>query len=159
MRALPRGRLGCAGSDAERMWYCAGYARELCVLAREASATTGEAQLCAHIGRFAEAVPVAAAQVHALVAHSVELALKYAAAAGVDAATTPLIAGLERLRQIQAAPAETDSPDVPVVPNARNESHTYAERSAPTPPPRGWITRLARAWLTRSSARSVNSNS
>jgi HD-like signal output (HDOD) protein len=152
MRALPQGRLGDAGSDAERMWHCAGYARELCALASEASAATCEAQLAAHVDRFAEAVPVAAAQVHALAAHSVELALKYAAAAGVDAATTPLIAGLERLRQIQTAPAEADSPNapvVPVLPNTPSRSPTQAERLSPVPRPRErWITRWTRAWRT-----------
>lgn len=99
---LPEGTLAAATSTASRMQHCTGYARELCALARIASAEGREAAFAAHVARFAQAVPVRPQAMRELLARSVELARGYAAGAGLAVADTPMLNGM---RQLSAAPA------------------------------------------------------
>jgi eukaryotic-like serine/threonine-protein kinase len=110
MQPLPARALGKPGGALERMWHCAGYARELCSLAREAPADQRERMFAAHRARFRGTLEVDASQVRGLIAHSVEAASKYGAAASKYGAAAELVhaqtALLEGLRALAEAPAE-----------------------------------------------------
>jgi len=109
---LPEGTLAAATSTASRMQHCTGYARELCALARIASAEGREAAFAAHVARFAQAVPVRPQAMRELLARSVELARGYAAGAGLAVAETPMLAGMRQLAN--GAPDATPVAAAPV---------------------------------------------
>ena len=113
-----------------------------------------------HIARFAPAVAVPLDKVYVLIAHSVELAMKYVAASGLNQSKTPLLEGLNAL----SAMAETSSPSSrefkrPDVDNGdrpldAGEPRTAGDIPPPErtlhenqPPAQSSLTlRLARAW-------------
>jgi serine/threonine protein kinase len=97
MQPLPACALDKPGSELERMWHCAGYARELCSLAREAPANELNRMFAAHRARFRGSIDIDALQVRALIAHSVEAASKYGTAAELVHTRTALLEGLHVL--------------------------------------------------------------
>ena len=156
MTALPSGELVAPARDTDRMRYCAAYARELCDAIRIAASGRHSEALDAHIARFDPVIRVAADRVHALIAHSVELAMKYVAASSLKQSSTPLLEGLHALSamtdtasttrrmgtltQTQAA-ALSDSP------TTAGEERPPIEAANDEAPPQSSLTlRLARAW-------------
>ena len=159
MAALPAGGLEAAKNELERMWYCAAYARELCDAIRIVPPQRRIAALEEHIARFAPAVPAPLGKVIELIAHSVELAMKYTTASGLKQSKTPLLVGLNAL----GALVETSPPSReftrPVAddreqPTGVHERRTPDDGPSPdetvqedSPPPQSSLTlRLARAW-------------
>jgi serine/threonine protein kinase len=106
MHALPAGSVAASKSDAELMCLCAGYARELCTLARETPAAGREQAFARHRRRYADAVQVEAAQIRLLIGHSVTAALQYVQASGLKLVETPLLDAMRALSQ----PRETEAP-------------------------------------------------
>ena len=159
MQPLPARAVGKPRSDLERLWHCAGYARELCSLAREAPAHQRERMFDAHRARFRATIDADPLQVRALIAQSVEAAAKYGTAAELAHAETAL---LEGLRALAAAPVEDEAagpcPERPVavivslVPPPRPaQAARAAEPSGdtlvlPERPPLQDGTMLGRAW-------------
>jgi HD-like signal output (HDOD) protein len=94
---LPPGDLQPALEPAARLWQCAGYARELCALARITDAAAREHALEAHIRRFAPSIRIDAAKVRELMTHSVEVAGNYIAAAGFSVSKTATLEGMSAL--------------------------------------------------------------
>ena len=117
MHTLPEDEIGAAASDIDRMWHCAGYARELCALARVESAEERERAFAAHLQRFALAVPVESEQVRRLIAGSVDAALKHVVASELKLTQTSLLDGLRELAEPSPAHGDenggdpADSPD------------------------------------------------
>jgi HD-like signal output (HDOD) protein len=111
MRALPADSVAVPQSDSERMQLCAGYARELCTLARETPAGAREQAFARHRRRFADAVPVEDAQVRQLIGHSVVAAQQYMKASGLALVETPLLEAMRALSQPRAAQAQTPGMD------------------------------------------------
>jgi len=97
MRSLPAGIVRPATNEAERIWHCAAYARELCELARLEDPIVREAAFGQHRARFEQTVTVEPLQLRALLAHSMEAATKYVASAELDLTQTSLIEGLHAL--------------------------------------------------------------
>jgi hypothetical protein len=106
MAALPPGELPGPVTESDRMAYCAAYARELCDAIRIAPCDRRVQALDAHVARFEPAIPVPATKLCVLIAHSVELALKYVTASGLKQPRTPLLDGLNAL----SAMVETSAP-------------------------------------------------
>jgi len=127
LQPLPEGELGAPQGEAERMWHCASYARELCTLARETPLAAIEEALQAHIVRYDESIPVERVKVRALVGHSVDAALKYVAASGLAGTHTALLDGLAALREPIA-----DRPGDPSPPPMIAESHVLETRDLAT---------------------------
>jgi len=152
MRSLPNHALEPAQSAAERMWYCAGYARELCALARETTAPTAGQDLAQHIDRFGHAMPLPVEQVRALVGQSIEVALKYIAASGLDATRTALLDGLAALGGTAASSpqASIDKSEAPAPADdlVAMRVDTASGISMSPPRPLGWTGRIARVWRT-----------
>ncbi|RPI45602.1 MAG: HDOD domain-containing protein [Betaproteobacteria bacterium] len=122
MHALPEEQIGTASSDVERMWHCAGYARELCALARLENGEDREAAFAAHLQRFALAVPIESTQLRPMVAASVEAALKHVIASELKLAQTTLLDGLRELAEPPTVPAEEGASAASAeAPNARPE--------------------------------------
>lgn len=117
MRELPAGRVDPAREASGRIWHCAAYARELCALARIENPAAREAAFQAHATRFAAAIPVDPMQVRALLAHSMEAATKYVAAAELAMTQTTLMDGLRELAAAAAgdAPVAADAGSAPTV--------------------------------------------
>lgn len=86
-----------AGSEAQRAWLCAGFARELCTLARECSLEQIETAFRALMARFQDVLPVASQPLRKLIAHSVEAASHYMEAAELRPTQTALLDGLRTL--------------------------------------------------------------
>ena len=158
MAALPPGELAPPATESERMAYCAAYARELCDAIRIAPWDQRVEALDAHIARFEPAIPVEASKVCALIARSVELALKYVAASGLKQQRTPLLDGLNALSAMAdtsagasrdlPGPAAVESEPSTEVKSAARESPVAAAdtpRHEATPQP-SLTLRLARAW-------------
>jgi hypothetical protein len=159
---LPADNLVPATSQAERMGHCAGYARELCDVIRRSAASDLEGALQNHAARFAQVVPVELAQVHALIEHSVEVALKYVAASGLAQPKTALFDGLTALRPMPAtSQPEATAPTAPPFANESGQTHVGEARSvqandappargvappALAPAPTGLGSKFARAW-------------
>ncbi len=97
MHALPEGEVPAATTELERMWHCAGFARELCALARIECAAERERALAAHLHRFAATVPIDIAEVRALIAKSVDAALGHVLASELKLTQTTLLDGLREL--------------------------------------------------------------
>jgi serine/threonine protein kinase len=97
MHALPEGEVLPATTDLQRMWHCAAFARELCMLARIECAAERELAFSAHLQRFAAAVPADASGVRALIAGSVEAALNHVLASELKLTQTILLDGLREL--------------------------------------------------------------
>jgi serine/threonine protein kinase len=113
MHPLPAGRVAMPQSDAERMSLCAGYARELCTLARETPTAEREQAFTSHQRRYADAVPVEAAQIRLLIAHSVTAALQYVQASGLKLVETPMLDAMRALSQPQETEAQADAVHAP----------------------------------------------
>jgi HD-like signal output (HDOD) protein len=94
---LPPGDLQPALEPAARLWQCAGYARELCALARITDTAARECALEAHIQRFAPSIRIDAAKLRELMTHSVEVAGNYIAAAGFAVSKTATLDGMRAL--------------------------------------------------------------
>lgn len=109
MHALPAGSVAAPQSDAERMRLCAGYARELCTLARETPASGREQAFARHQCRYAGAAPVEVAQIRLLIGHSVTAALQYMRASGLRLIETPLLEAMRALSQPCDAKAQAPS--------------------------------------------------
>jgi serine/threonine protein kinase len=160
MQPLDPGTIVPRTSEAHRMQYCAGYARELCDSARTFAAAIDESTLSAHVTRFAAVVPVPNDRLHELIAHTVDVALKYVAATGLKVTNTAQLDGLNALKRIKVnsdvnAPADraADQADTPTVRNlpAPQAAEAPATTEPPAPrqpnPPRAALTtRLANAW-------------
>ena len=155
MQPLPAHALRKPATDLERLWHCAGYARELCALAREAPAPGREAAFAAHLTRFRPSIPIDAAQMRGLIDHSVEAAGKYCAAAELVHAQTALLEGLRALGQAQGAGDHGASSASPAVvghaPEARAPASATADPSGDTlvlqqPPQAQASTFIGRAW-------------
>lgn len=157
MRPLPEGDLAAPDADADRMWHCAGYARELCTLARESSRAGVEDAFLAHNARHAAVNAVDPAKIRALIGYSVDVALKYVAASGLIGTNTVLLDGLAALREqagdSTAAAVETGSgvgakhETVPAMPEpAAPGIPAVAPQIAATVSRTGLRARLARAW-------------
>ena len=86
-----------AGSEAQRAWLCAGFARELCTLARECSLEQIETAFRELMARFQDVLPVGSQPLRKLIAHSVEAASHYMEAAELRPAQTALLDGLRTL--------------------------------------------------------------
>jgi serine/threonine protein kinase len=110
MRALPADSVAVPQSDAERMHLCAGYAQELCTLARETLAGGREHAFARHQRRFADAVPVDVAKIRLLIGHSVTAALQYMKASGLELVETPLLEAMRALSQ--PADAQPQAPSM-----------------------------------------------
>lgn len=121
MAALPPGELSEPAHDADRMWHCAAYARELCDAMRIAAANRRPEALEAHIARFDLAIRVPEGKVRVLISHSVDLAMKYVAAAGLKQPSTPLLEALDALGTV----SESSSPA------GRGRAHSAADDSSP----------------------------
>lgn len=133
---LPPGELGYAREPADRMWQCAGYARELCTLVRINDVAARGAALAAHIKRFKKSIPIDLATVHELMRRSIEVAGNYTAAAGFAAAKTAVLMGMSELCTV----------DVCVVASPEELSAVAEEKTilvSRTPP--GWRSRIAQA--------------
>lgn len=111
MRALPADGVAAPQSDAERMHLCAGYARELCTLARETPASGREEAFARHQRRYADAVSIDTAQVRLLIGHSVTAALQYMKASGLALVETPLLDAMRSLSQPRAPDAPLPATD------------------------------------------------
>ena len=160
MAPLPAGELAASGDERERMWHCAAYARELCDAIRVAPETRRVQALDEHVARFETVMPVPAAKVSELIAHSVELAMKYVAASGLKQTRTPLLDGLDALSgQVESAPTAalafarpvadaappTDSPAQPgEVADRPTQERAPDEAACSTQP--SLSLRIARAW-------------
>jgi eukaryotic-like serine/threonine-protein kinase len=159
MQPLPIGTLDAPGSELDRMWHCAGYARELCKLAREARVEEREAAFAMHRSRFHGTLAVDSQQVRALIAHSVEAASKYTAAAELKGASTATLEGLRALAEVPACGLDLDAhgsveapalADMRALPAAAEEA-VPAELSGdmsvlPQPPEPHAEKLIARAW-------------
>jgi hypothetical protein len=97
MRPLASGMPLDAGSEAQRSWLCAGFARELCTLARESSLGQMETSFRALMARFQDVLPVEAPPLRRLIAHSVDAASHYMEAAELRPTQTALLDGLRTL--------------------------------------------------------------
>jgi eukaryotic-like serine/threonine-protein kinase len=156
MRVLPRDNLGAPSSEPERMWFCAGYASELCTFAHETPPTMLEERFASHIARFAAAIPVDEAKVRALIGHSLEVASKYIAASGLNPARTTLLDGLAVLRAAPTVPPTpapgpacnggSDAVAVTVDPPRLPQRADTASEPSHEMQSAGWGRRLARAW-------------
>ena len=134
---LPAGGLKPVREPAERMWQCAGYARELCTLARTGDAAAREAALDAHIARFAPVIRIDAAMVRELMTRSIEVAGNYTAAAGFAVSKTAMLMGMSALCGIDQradAASRVSSPTA-------DEKTVLVART----PPAGWRARIAQA--------------
>ena len=139
---LPPGVLKPSSDSDERMWQCAGYARELGTLARLHDADVRDGAFDAHIARVANCIPLDAARVRELMARSVEAARNYIAAAGLSVSQTAMLEGMRELCKPRArsAPvaaakaADEDDPD-----------RTVIAVDTPLPPP-GLATRIGSAF-------------
>ena len=144
---LPAGTLAPAPTPADRMWHCAGYARELCALARIADPVMRENALAAHIARFARTIAADATMVRELMTRSVDVAGKYTAAAGFAAAKTPMLDGMSALCSARAAPPLTPTASAKARPATIQARMTTDEPDqAMLIPQAGLRDRLARAW-------------
>lgn len=138
---LPSGELARTDDPAVRMWQCAGYARELCALARLATAAEREEALAVHHERFARVIAIDVATVRELMKKSIEVAGRYTEAAGFAISKTAMLEGMSQLcgeaQEQTAEPADVAPPvdyeKTVVVPN----------QSAREP---GWGARIAQAW-------------
>ena len=133
----PAGGLKPVREPAERMWQCAGYARELCTLARTGDAAAREAALDAHIARFAPVIRIDAAMVRELMTRSIEVAGNYTAAAGFAVSKTAMLMGMSALCGIDQradAASRVSSPTA-------DEKTVLVART----PPAGWRARIAQA--------------
>ena len=149
MAALPPGELSAPLTESDRMAYCAAYARALCDAIRIAPWDGRVQALDAHIARFEPAIPVGAGKVCELIAHSVELALKYVAASGLKQPRTPLLDGLNALSAMAdtSAPASREFTRPAVIesdPSADAGSDAPSHDAAVAQP--SLTLRLARAW-------------
>jgi serine/threonine protein kinase len=98
LQALPRGTLAPPEGEAGRIRYCTAYAAELCWLARTAVPAMRSQGLADHAARFAVAISIGDGTLRMLIEKSVEVALKYVAASGLNVSGTPLLEGLAALR-------------------------------------------------------------
>jgi serine/threonine protein kinase len=135
---LPAGELKPGCGPAERMWQCAGYARELCALARMKDGGARAEAFEAHMRRFAPAVRIDAAMARDLMTRSIAVAGNYIAAAGFAVSRTATLDGMselcgERKRAIEPPRLVSSTADEKTVP------------LAVAAPPRGWRARVARA--------------
>jgi hypothetical protein len=137
------------------MWYCAAYARELCDAMRIAARNRRSEALDAHVARFAPAIRVAADKVCVLIAHSVDLAMKYVAASGLKQPDTPLLEALNALGATAQTPdasadlACADGDHFPPDPEPAESARDNPQVEAPHPsaPHQSSLTmRLARVW-------------
>lgn len=154
MAALPCGPLAAPADEAQRMWYCAAYARELCDVMRISDADGRVQALEAHIARFQPGIGVAFDGICGLIAHSVELALKYVAACGLKSPRMPLLEAFHALgtladmppkggrESLQPAGAAGSRPES--APSSRSAAEPDAPQPKPLPP--SITLRLARAW-------------
>ncbi len=138
---LPPGDLPPARDSADRMWHCAAYARELCVLARNPDTVARAAALDAHIKRFAPSIRIDAAMVRELMTRSVEVAGNYIAAAGFAVSKTPLLCGMSELCNSSAGAPPVEAPAVDSTsPSAVDEKTIVLPKASP-----GWRVRLTQA--------------
>jgi len=147
IQPLPEGDLSRPGGEAERMWHCAGYARELCTIARETPLIAMEDALQTHLARYAESIPVEPVKVRALIGHSVDAALKYVAASGLSGTHTALLDGFAALREPTAdKPADPSPPPMVERPHVL-ETRELAAQAAATPVTQTTLkSRLLAAW-------------
>ena len=137
---LPKGALQPAHAPDERLWQCAGYARELCMIARMHHAEERAAALDAHIQRFAACIRIDAATVRELMSRSVAVAGNYTAAAGFAAAKTGMLEGMSALCDPHNVAADAVAGAPPAV-AADFEKTVVAAKEAPA----GWRTRISKA--------------
>ena len=97
MASLPPGELSPASVEAERMWQCAGYARELCDAVVYSSSERREHALRVHIERFKPIVLMEQDQVRELITHTVEAAHKFAAVSGLKQPRSALLDAMTSL--------------------------------------------------------------
>ncbi len=113
---LPRGEVQVAGDANGRLWQCAGYARELCALARINDAEERALALDAHNKRFSKTIPIDAAAMRELLTRSVQAAGHYIDAAGFEVSKTAMLEGMSELADTDQAPvtnAESQRPAAP----------------------------------------------
>jgi len=131
MRSLPAGLVPPAANEAERIWHCAAYARELCELARMEDPIAREAAFEQHRVRFAQTIAVEPMQLRALLAHSMDAANKYVVSAELNLTQTSLIEGLHAL----AIGAANDTPEAHTGADGLDRSPAVpARRAAATTP-------------------------
>ena len=109
MHPLADGEIAAGGSDLERLWHCAAFARELCALARIEATEDRELAFVVHLQRFSRPVPVEAVEVRKLIAASVDAALQHVTASELKLTHTSLLDGLRELAE-PAAPPGADEP-------------------------------------------------
>lgn len=154
---LPPQAPSAARSTADRLWHCAGYARELCALSRKTDPAARESALQAHIERFAGTIAIDPAKVRELMMHSVDIARKYVAAAGLPVSNTPMLEGMRALCGGAAPNEVTPSPrtEPPAVKAAAVAPSAAAPAPQRAPVPKsptpiatdcGWSARLRLAW-------------
>ena len=150
----PEGVLAAATDIPGRMQHCTAYARELCGLARAASADQCEAAFTAHVARFAQSVPVRPQAMRELLARSVELARGYAAGAGLPVAETPMLAGMRQLAGVSPvaepapAPAPASGESAAAAPEA--PAAAQGDPAASGESRSSWLTRLRQVVTRRS---------
>lgn len=144
---LPPGELAAARAPAERLWHCAAYARELCVLARAPDAGTRASSFDAHLKRFASSIRIDEAMARELMTRSVEVAGNYINAAGLAVSKTPMLDGMRALCGVRAAaaPAATRDPTRPPAVAAVAPADCEKTVVIAKDPPPGWGARLAQA--------------
>lgn len=121
-----------ADTDA-RTWYCVGYARELCALARISNPDTREAAFAAHVERFATTIRVLPQAVRDLMGHSLDLARSYATAAGLAVSDTPMLAGMRALSGAPQAEAPAPLAETPAA-AAPPPAAAPVVKATPAPP-------------------------
>jgi hypothetical protein len=145
---LRAGELTAARAPAERLWHCAAYARELCVLARMPEAGARASAFDAHLKRFASSIRIDEAMARELMTRSVEVAGNYINAAGLAVSKTRMLDGMRALCGVRApAPAAVAVREPTRPPAAAAGVPADCEKTIviANAPPARWGARLAQA--------------
>jgi hypothetical protein len=143
---LPPGEVQPSGDADVRLWQCAGYARELCALARIGDAAERDQALDAHIARHAKTIRFHAALVRELMTRSVQAAGHYIDAAGFAVSKTAMLVGMSDLSSSRLAKAaESAAPQPLRVPVNDPDKTVLLVEPAAEPAPTGLLARVGKA--------------